>query len=136
MPADPGHLYRARRDRAQANLDRRSLLGRSITDNRHRCLAGTAKASLFPTTNSAGFQLNPSPQLPNPIPKSLQIPPRRVWREETLYLLNYEEIAYHEATFAQTVENLRMLFDGIVKYNRDHGLLTFVMNSRCRSKII
>jgi len=34
------------------------------------------------------------------------------------------------------VENLRMLFDGIVKYNRDHGLLTFVMNSRCRSKII
>jgi hypothetical protein len=58
----------------------------------------------------------------------VQIPLRSVWREETLYRLNYKDVASYEAMFAQTVENLRMLVDGIVKYNRDHGLLTFVMN--------
>ena len=120
MPADPGHLYRAPEE-----IEPRRIL-----------IVGPRKSEFITYNNFGRLQLNPSPRLPNTIPKILQIPLRRVWREETLYLLNYAEIAYYEATFAQTVENLRMLFDGIVKYNRVHGLLTFLMNSRCRCKII
>ncbi len=75
-------------------------------------------------------QLGPAPPLP---PKAydfqiIQITLRTVLPENTYFRLNYTDIAAYQALFEAARERMVQSLDAAMRWNRDHGILSFVCN--------
>lgn len=82
------------------------------------------------------FLVNNVPQLPEQPPKPpseydfqlLQIPMRSVLKDYEYFSLSYDDAGAYEDLFKSAKRNLRAFLDGALRWNVEHGLLTFVWN--------
>ena len=80
-------------------------------------------------TNHAG-QLPAAP--PHPIAdydfQIVQVPIRSVLPDSSYFRLSYADLAAYQALFDSACQNLRQLLAGAMRWNSEHGLLSFVYN--------
>jgi HAD superfamily phosphatase (TIGR01681 family) len=84
------------------------------------------------------YQINNAAELPPSPPhpadeydfQLVQVPLRTVLPEAAYFRLSYADVAAYETLFAESVERLRQSLTAMMRWNIEHGMLTFVFNFR------